>query len=337
MLLLVYIMKKIILGSSEGYLLYEQDIKQKVIDYLYNSLDLAKYRYLMLDNILKLKFLKENTHYVSPNYKGINYFLIFTIIQNKQFCLLIDRKKLSYHKNQLDMKTIFIVKIFINTNDNIFTGTIFNGKLIQKDNKYHFLIQDCFYLMGKNIIDMELSQKMSYLNDIIKTNFSSKNICDNFSFKLNKLYNYNELPELINNVIPTCCIQNNGLLFFPKISGITILYIDKKIEKMNIESKNLENVNQASYDFISNFTNFLESRTYPYEVNGKTKILLIKKTNIPDVYILFEVNDESKIGIAHIPNLKISLYCANNVGDTMIKINCIYNNKFNKWIPLKIV
>jgi len=328
--------KKVNLGLSEGYLLneYDKDIKHKVIDYLYNSLNLSNYRYIMLDNIQKLKSLQENEHYVSPNYKGLNYFLIFMTISNKQICVIIDRKKLSYHRNQLDIKTLSIIKIFVNTTDNIFNGTILNGKLIFKEDKYYFLIQDCFYLMGKKLIDMELQQKILYLNDIIKTNFTNNNVCDNFNFKLNKLYKYNELSELIYNIIPNCEITNNGLLFIPPYSGITVLYIEKKIEKIGIESKQIENIENKSYHLISNFTKFLEQRTYSYEKNNKTKSLWIKKTNITDVFYLYENKDDTKIGIAHIPCLKISLKCAKIPNDQYVKFYCIYNNKFDKWIPL---
>jgi len=61
--------KKIILGKSDAFLISENEVKSKVIDYLYNTLNLSKYRYVMLNNIQKLEFLKENEHYVSPNYK----------------------------------------------------------------------------------------------------------------------------------------------------------------------------------------------------------------------------------------------------------------------------
>ena len=168
--------KKIILGSGDAILLNEDDIKSKVIDYLYNTLNLSKYRYVMLNNIQKLKFLQENEHFVSPNYKGHNYFLIFMLIQNRPFCILLDKKKLSYHKNQLDLHHLYITKIIVNTNSNMFNGSIFEGKIVQKDNSYYFLIQDCFYLMNKKLIDMEIDQKMLYLNDIVETNLVGNSI-----------------------------------------------------------------------------------------------------------------------------------------------------------------
>ena len=329
--------KKIILGSGDAILLNEDDVKSKVIDYLYNTLNLSKYRYVMLNNIQKLKFLQETEHYVSPNYKGHNYFLIFMTIQNKQFCVLLDRKKLSYHKNQVDLHHLYITKVIVNTNSNMFSGSIFEGKVIQKDNNYYFLIQDCFCLMNKKIIDMEVNQKMLYLNDIIKENLVGNSVCNNFSFKLNKLYKYDELEKLITDIIPNCGINSNGLIFYPKISGIVVLYIDKKIEKVDIESKQEEQIVNRSFDIIYNFKEFLNSRTYSYEKELKKKILLIKKTDIPDVYNLYEKKENPKIGIAHIPNLKISHYCLKNIGTEMIQCNCVFSNKFQKWIPLNII
>ena len=71
--------KKIILGNSEG-ILVDYDTKQKVIDWLYLKLDLSKYRYIIMNNVSKLKFLQDNEHYVSPNFKGYNYLLILSLI-----------------------------------------------------------------------------------------------------------------------------------------------------------------------------------------------------------------------------------------------------------------
>ena len=333
--------KKIQIGKSEGLLLTdnEKEIKNKVIEYLYNSINLSQYRYGMLNSIQKLTFLQDNEHWVSPNYKGHSYFLIFMTINNKSYCILIDRKKLSYHKNQVDLNSIFIVRLIVNTNNSMFTGTILEGKIIQKESEYHFLIQDCFYLMGKKLVAMNINQKMLYLNDIVNTNLIGNSVCSNFTFKLNKLYKYTELPLLINTVIPSCSIVSNGLIFYPKISGMVILFIEKKIGKIEIESSQVEKLEVRSFDLISNFKNFLISRVYSYEKNNKIKQLWLKRipVKIPDVYDVYENKEESKLGIAHIPNLKISLYCAEHIKNEFVLFKCIYNNKFQKWIPLEII
>lgn len=329
--------KKVTIGNSDAFLISENDIKNKIIDYLYSQLNLSKYRYGMLDNIQKLKFLQDNEHYVSPNYKGLSYFLIFMVINSKSYCVLIDRKKLSYHKTQLDINSLYIVRILVNASQSIFSGSIFEGKIIKKDNDYHFLIQDCYYLMGKKILDMELNQKMLYLNDIIKTNLSGPTMCNNFSFKINKLYKYDELQTLISDIMPKCGINSNGLVFYPKFSGMTSIFIDKKVEKVEIESKQTEKVEARSHDLIYNFKSFLESRTYSYEKEGKLKNMFLKRTSITDVYDIFENKDSPKLGIAHIPNLKISHYCDANIKKEFTFCKCIFNTKFNKWIPLQVV
>jgi hypothetical protein len=329
--------RTLIIGNSEGNIITDDDTKNTIINYLYSQLNLSKYRYNLLNNFQKLNFLQENEHYVSPNFKGHNYFLIFMTINSKSYCILIDRKKLQYQKDQLDMGSIQIIKIIINVKINLFNGTIFDGKIIKKDEKSYFLIQDCFYLMGKKLFDMELNQKMLYLNDFVTTNLSFDKICSNFTFKINTLYKYNDLNKLINEIMPKCGIPSSGLIFYPKLSGITVLYIDKKIEKVDIESTQIEKIEATSYDLICNFTKFLESRTYSYEKEGKIKNLWLKKTDLPDVYNIYEKRYGLKTAIAHIPNLKISHYCSNNIKNDFTLCKCIYNNKFNKWIPLQVI
>ena len=152
------------------------------VHYNVYKLDLSKHRYIMLNNIQKLKFLQDNEHYVSPNFKGYNYLLIMITINDNQYCVTIDRKKLSYHKSQLDMKTIFVNQINMKTTESLYRGTIFDGKLIQSNNDYIFLIQDCFYLMGKKLLDMEMKEKMTYIDSILKNHFRKDKgpYCSNF-------------------------------------------------------------------------------------------------------------------------------------------------------------
>jgi hypothetical protein len=326
--------KKIIFGSSEGYNV-DNDVKYKVIEYLYSKLDLSKYRYNILNNIQKLKFLQETEHYISPNFKGFNYLLLMLVINDKQYCVAIDRKKLSYHKTQLDMKTIQIIQLNIKFSDQIFNGTILDGKLINQKNEYIFLIQDCFYLMGDKMFGMEMNNKMQHLDSIMKNNFK-KEKNPNFEFKLNKLYNYEDLEGLVSN-LPNLPLAINGLIFYPKLSGINILHVEKKVEKIDINSNNKEIIEQKTYHIIHDFVNFLKSRNYSYENNGKNKTLWLSRTAIPDVYDISEKENGDKLGIALIPNLKTSHMCDNLVNDKSVKFNCILSVKFKKWIPLNPV
>ena len=327
--------KKIAFGLTEGQLILDYNVKQKIIDYLYGSLNLSKYRFTMLNNIQRLEFLKDNEHYVAPSFKGFNYFLIFTNIDDKKYCVAIDRRKLNYHKDQVDLKSVFMVKVMVKVPETIFTGTSFDGKLIESQNKYYFLIQDCFYLMGKKMFDMEMEQKMSHLDSILKIHFSDSKVCENFTFRLNKLFKYDELENLIKNVIPTCQITCQGLVFYPKKSGVSIIHIEKKLDKVNIDTNQTEVVQSKTYDMIYNFVDFLKSRTYSYEKGNKHRQFWLSRTEIPDVYSLAEKNNSEKIGIAHIPNIKISHLCNEKIKDAPVKFDCVYHTKFKKWIPVQ--
>jgi len=359
-------LKKIILGNDFGYLIDNQ-LKNKIIDYLYSKIDLSNYRYCMLNTIQKLNFLQENIHYVSPNFKGLNYLLIMVIINNQNYCVIIDRKKLSYHKNQLNIKSLQIIQLKINiienlNNDNksnsLYNGTIIDGKLINYNNNYIFLIQDCLYLIGHKLTKMEMNVKIKYFNSIINNNFNQKindnlnddnlydhlnntNICMNFNFKLNKLYDYNDLNYLINN-LNKIKLQTSGLIFYPKLSGINIIHIEKKIDKIDytISNSNNEIIDNKSFNIIHNYVDFLKSRIYSYEYidnNTNIKKLWLNKSTIPDVFYVYENNNDNennKIGIALIPNLKLSHLCDNLINENAVQFNCIYCNKFKKWIPI---
>ena len=84
---------------------------------------------------------------------------------------------------------------------------------------------------------------------------------------------------------------------------------------------------------IHEIKEFLISRTYPYESCNKKKVLILEPTNIPDVFNVYEVTD--KIGIAHIPNMKTSVFCKENIKEKT-KCLCVFSKDFNKWIPLEL-
>jgi N-acetyl-alpha-D-glucosaminyl L-malate synthase BshA len=87
----------------------------------------------------------------------------------------------------------------------------------------------------------------------MKMHFSDPNMCDNFVFKLNKLYKYEDLKNLIENIMPSCSIQTQGLVFYPKYSGISIIHIEKKVDKVDIVVNQQPTFESKTYDMIHNF------------------------------------------------------------------------------------
>lgn len=324
--------KKIKFGSSDAFIINNLDTKSKIIDFLFNSLNLSNYRYVMLNHLDKLKYLKQNPHYVTPNYKGFNYLMLFMKINKINHCVLIDKRKLSYHKEKIDLKRVFIVKVKVFVSESIFRGSIFDCQLIRTPNQNLMLIKDCLKLMGNPLLDMEMNHKMTHLDNIINNQFNDMP-SQNFIFKVNKLYKYKELNNLIKNIMESCSIPTQGLVFYPKYSGVTIVYIKKEKEKIGITSNN-KPIENKSYDMIENLVEFLKNRSYSYENSKIKKKLWLKKTDITDVYDVLEKEDDKRLGIACIPNLKTSLYCQKNIKDKPVQFLCAYVNQFKKWLPL---
>ena len=292
-----------------------------IIKYIHSKLEnLYKFSFKILNNISTLTYLQINKHFVSYNYKGYNYLLIFTIINNEKYILAVDRKKILFNQSQIDINNLNIYKLEgIDIPEVIYDGTIFDGKLIENS---IFLIHDCYYLMGKNILNINLDDKLNQINDILNNQLKNKIL--NFEFKINKLYTYDDLKNLISN-INNSKLQTNGLIFFPIISGKNILFIENNqnikkndnttsIDKHEI-IKNNSNINNNITNInnlIFNYTNYLKTKKYYYENNLNTKELFLSKTDIPDVYDIYD--NDIKLGIALIPNLKISHMC-----NTLIK------------------
>ncbi len=145
------------------------------------------------------------------------------------------------------------------------------------------------------------------------------------------------LEEIVKKVIPNCELEITGLIFYPLKSGISYIFTEKAItDKQQYNQNTTKIVSNQSYNMIHEIKNFLTERTYSYETNGIKKVLLVEPTDITDVFNLYENTTDSKIGIAHIPNYKVSTYCRENIKEK-VKCLCIFNKDFNKWIPLNIV
>lgn len=336
---------KVKFGLDSGLLIQDYNTKKKIISFLFSSINLSKYRYNIMENLQKLKFLQQKEHYVSPNFRGINYLLVFLNINQKKYCVAIDKKNLSYHQDKIDYSRLNLIKLKVNVSDSIFMGTIFDGKLIHTKNFTYFLIKDCYYLMNNSLENMEMLQKMIHLDNIIRHNFKGKSTCSNFIFKLNSLKKYQDIKKIIESKNDSK-IQIVGLEFFPKFSGISIIYLDKNNEKNNnVKISNSKfnkpldkNIENFSYELIHNLPNILNQRIYSYENDKNQKVFYLDKTNISDVFNLYDnLKNKKKLGIAHIPNFKTSQMCRKYVIDGPRKFSCVYNKKFKKWIPIELI
>lgn len=300
-----------------------KDLYDNILLNLYKRINLYKHRYQIIQERTHLQEISNIKHYVSYHYQGYNYLLFFTIINGKPNSYVISKKELKYYYEQNNLDEIKIYSFNMNNLPiRYYQDTIFDGKILRLDN-YEvngiFMIYDCYTLCGNNFTELMINKKIEIVNTIL--NEINNNITDNnFSLTTIKLYEDNEIPNMLFDKFKENKHKINGLVFLPEISNKYYIYVNedefnrlRNEEDINEISEEKPNINQSQNEFI------------------------MKKTDLPDVYELFIETPKGLIreGIAHIPNIHTSHHCQKLFEDKDIhKMICIKSVKFNKWIPL---
>ena len=309
--------KNILFGDEITY-----QLKKELLDYLYKNIDIYQLRYSILKTQEHAQQLKQQSLHITTHFHGYNYYLVFKkLLNNKVEAYLIYRIDLKFTRQDTNPNYIKIYKLNINENIDDMDNTIIDGKYIQKKDEKIFLISDIYYYKNEKLLTTKIIDKFdTYKNEIIVLNRFLKNY---FDIKFIKLYTNDELYDLVYNKIKNSDYKINGLIFFPQRSGRIFIYInDTEFEQIK-SSPNLESqINIPNIKFPSN-------------VNLDKQQLLIQKTLIIDVYEVFTLDKTFRFGICAIPTIELSHKLRNHFEQNEeLIIDCIYNNKFSKWMPL---
>jgi hypothetical protein len=273
------------------------------------------------------KVQKLNTNHIYLTIpKGGKYFAWFFKYKNNKLCILLNINR----RNKNKITSINVCQC--NFDNILANGTIFYGTIFNIRNFKFFNIEDIFYYKGYNV--------------------SSYN--DEKKFKL--------LYIIMNNYIKQTYYTNNSIIFgLPNISDD---YNDIK----NILSKLPYDVYCIQHRNIKKKYIFLNEIIKLETINNNRNVtFLIKPTLETDIYILYYYNKNKleKYDIAHIPDYKTSVLMNSifrkikenydldkleesddeeefeNISeykyvflDKQEKFNCIYNNRFKRWIPI---
>lgn len=315
-------------------------IKESLLKYIYNVIDLSNYKYKLIEYEYDLQLLKEKKYYVSPNYNGIHGLLVFIKIKDKFLSFIIDRKTLTYNINQIDYNKVKMIPIFYKLEENIYNGTIFDGVLLYNniDGKKVFVINDIYYLMGKDMSKNIIINKILNISTYLET-IKNDRINNNITFVSNKLYELKDIQQLVNMYIPKSKYNRSikGISFYSEYSGTKLIYLYNNCAQEIVSvDNNIEKINQIKQFNIK------------LNVGLKTAIFKMKKTDIVDVYNLFlgqKINENNKklfkykkICIAYIPTKECSFFCKNIFEHSNeLLVECNYCKEKDKWIPFKLI
>jgi len=342
------------------------NIKNIVLDYLYNKIEVADHKYVLIKNIGDVYELKNKKYYVSGNSCGINSFLIFMKKDNTYYSYLVDRRSISYNKNTLKKSSVRFTEIKLPVDLKIYEGTIIDGILIDSDNKLisngdnksnkmQFMINDVFNFCGKSLLSMNYKKKLFTIKTMLSEYIDKSKTNTNIELYLSAPFEINQANDLFNEYININTKKYNikGLSFYPEVSGTKLIYLfDKQDEKIkndfntgNVEikpdEKNDDNLSLLESSDSKKIFKFVLIN--PECIDDIIANIEMKKTATSDVYKLYSVFNISdnyvkkKIGIAYIPSYELSIKCKllflNSDKKIMI---CKFNSNKGKWIPVDI-
>ena len=280
---------------------------------------------LPYDNIHKKVF--SDLYVLIP--KGKKHIVWFTYFQDKRVCIFIEVTL----GGQKKINEIFIVPQCYEKK--LVLGTIFFGTVFNIDKKKYYSIENIHYYKGKNIENNNEKYKLLLIKNILEKELKScflttKGICMAMPIIESKFEN---------------CIETAKLLTYKIYS----------IQNRNLHGKN---------------ANYSSSLYKQFDEDITSKIFMVKAQIQNDVYDLYYYNNGSleKYEIAYIPDYKTSTMMNNifrkikeninldaleesddeeefeNINEDKfvdlnkcVKMECIFNKKFNKFVPIKIM
>jgi hypothetical protein len=264
---------------------------------------------------------------------GIKCFAWFTSYKEDNVCFLLDIG---------DNKEISNIRIILTSfDDKLALGTIFYGTSIKNKDINCFCIEDIYYYKGKNYCNYTYLDKLHCLKKILSQEISQTLLVKKFTIF--------GLPYMSNDFNH---ILKESLVLPYKVKELKFRFFEKHYSKK---------INTMKYYKPGSF-----------EKDNKSIINAIFKVSAeiePDIYNLFIYkNDvEEYYDIAFIPDYKTSVMMnklfrniKENINldaieesdneeefedsredkyvylDRSFKINCQYNNKFKKWVPISL-
>jgi len=287
--------------------------KERVIKYIFSNIVLDKYKYNLIRNDLDLDFICVNNPYFGFNYYGYNNLLVFTKFNDSYYSFFIDRKTLSYNMHKVDPSKVHISQVNLEIQDELYNGTIFDGILNDNNGKMTYIITDAYYIAGQSFEEMNYKDKMKYIKENIPPKIKINKNTDNITILVEDVHVYSDLQAITNIVENTVRTDNKisarGLIFYPEKSGIKYILT----LKMNKQHKSID---EKKYSSRENQPEVVPRNSMKdskiLEPTAKTAIMLLKKTDMPDVYNVALRKTKKKmenIGIACIPTFKISKLC----------------------------
>lgn len=308
---------------------------------------------LSYENIIHNKVYNCNYIFAIPD--GKKCFAWFTVFNGKQSCFILEID----NRTTQNFKDMTLVKDYLP--NSLFNETILYGTLFKHMDNAFFAIEDIFYNKGQDISRFDINSKINKICYLLKSRPSYNNNDNSIIFGLPVIANTN---EDFAEKLKTIKYKLSSVQYLSSNRQCSVLTMPMNEYMCNKEKRIVPEDNRVVNDNRV-VTNKKLERTFV--TNQQSKIFLIKPDIVNDIYYLYNQYNEY-IGLACIPDYKTSVMMnklfrnikENNDLDALeesddeeefenqqvdkfvfleksCKMSCVFNNKFKKWTPIKII
>ena len=174
-----------------------QEIKEKIKQLGSFHLSSKYYTFLSKKNVNNLK---ESSFLVSLRSFGKNFILFIATINQKNYCVFINKKN----------EVMNIVQFQFS--EEIYQGTIFDGELVKNsNNKWLFIINDIAYYKGNNIITEKFTKRQDLISHILTKEYNDNS--DYFYIIKKEFFGYEKINDLVDRYQKCLNYKHSGLYF----------------------------------------------------------------------------------------------------------------------------
>ena len=325
-----------------GFNINSDEVKRSILGDLEKSygIKIIAKHYEKFDQKRSIPNLQRNPHMICLRSNGNPYFLHLVRYNFVQYCIFIDKKiQQGYYFPRM-------IVTRLSFDDTLFDdgGTLLEGEMIKGSDSWYFGFVDMIVHQGKHLGEVNLPKRLNLLYKLLQSRFiqDDTDVC---RFFIKKYFSYDQYAN-IQAHIDKLPYTTRGLIFRPLFMRFkdTLLNFDDslivKVERKKIGTfvENIQTLPPQEPKPPQAPTGTPTPHLHQPVITSKEQPFLAQKTNVPDVYILYDSKTHVEIGTACIQSLSISkkmreLFANKNSIDK-IPLTCTFSERFHKWVPV---
>lgn len=329
------------------YNIKTNEMKDCILDLLYDSygIKIIQRHYHKVDEN-NIKHIKANPHMCCLRSNGNPYYMFFTTYNEVPIIYMIDKK---IHPGYQKPRILLIRGLF---DEVLFKNTLIDGEMVKtNDNKWIYIMNDIIVHEGRHLQSLKLEGRLNILYDILQNKHTPESTVDVCEYKIKTYYSVSkesvrELIDISTKLNYTCrgmYFWSYQLKYKPKLYNFcedNIISVVRKV-KDETEFQLMDSKKIAESKQDTECKQDAEQVT-DHADTADEKTMWLMQTDHPDVYSIFETdNNSKKIGIALIPNISTSKMIRNAFKNknsvSTVKVRCRHHASFNKWFPVSVM